>query len=589
MKWFDNLSVSLKIGLLSGVLILALGYATYEAYTGFSSWSGYSQVVRDNRLPSIEALGALNTERMAIRAQTVEVMTQDEAYTDKTALRAIAAEREQSWERVDRYWERLSSIPRLSEEGRRTFERLAGEYQAWRTHYRELDAIIVNLINTRSQMQFDAHMEDYRAAVTRMIPDSEAMGATFVDLVAGNMRRANEQATENVELAQSEIAKLSWASAITFAIAIALALLTLTSMVRPLRELVEHFKAIGNGDLNRTVSATRKDEIGQALKGLSDMQDKLRGLIGQIRTAVDSINTGAGEIAKGNADLSQRTEEQASSLEETASSMEELTSTVKQNADNARQANELSSSARDVATRGGDTARRAMESMKAITTSADKIGEIITVIDGIAFQTNILALNAAVEAARAGEQGRGFAVVAGEVRNLAQRSAAAAKEIKSLIAEDSETIQAGSELVMAAGQTMEEIVTQVKHVSDLISEIAAASDEQSSGIEQVNTAVSQMDEVTQQNASLVEEAAAAAESLEEQAQELAEAVSVFRVDTQHAPVAAPGRAPAAAAPKPPTIKPSAERRAAAPAKKAMPAPAPKASAKRGADEDWEEF
>ncbi|WP_338018776.1 methyl-accepting chemotaxis protein [Ectothiorhodospira mobilis] len=297
-----------------------------------------------------------------------------------------------------------------------------------------------------------------------------------------------------------------------------------------LGEVANVLNAVAEGDLTQRVTGDYEGTFGELKRDTNNTAERLKELIGQIKESVDAINTAAKEIASGNTDLSQRTEEQASSLEETASSMEELTSTVKQNADNARQANQLSDTAQEVASLGGAKAKEAMEAMKAITESSEKISDIITVIDGIAFQTNILALNAAVEAARAGEQGRGFAVVAGEVRNLAQRSASAAKEIKTLINESSETIESGSTQVMEAGGKMEEIVDQVKRVSDLIAEIAAASDEQSSGIEQVNSAVTQMDEVTQQNASLVEEAAAAAESLEEQSQGLARAVSVFRVD-----------------------------------------------------------
>jgi methyl-accepting chemotaxis protein len=259
------------------------------------------------------------------------------------------------------------------------------------------------------------------------------------------------------------------------------------------------------------------------------MNDSLMTTVGQVRLGTETISTASREIANGNADLSARTEAQASSLEQTTSSMEELTSTVKQNAENARQANQLVVSASDVATRGGDVVGQVVETMGSIKESSRKIVDIIGVIDGIAFQTNILALNAAVEAARAGEQGRGFAVVASEVRSLAQRSAAAAKEIKTLIGDSVEKVDVGSRLVDQAGRTMDEIVTSVRHVADIMNEIASASAEQSSGIEQVNRAVSQMDEMTQQNAALVEQAAAAAASMQDQAVTLAQAVAVFRL------------------------------------------------------------
>ncbi|MBC7780547.1 MAG: HAMP domain-containing protein [Proteobacteria bacterium] len=290
-------------------------------------------------------------------------------------------------------------------------------------------------------------------------------------------------------------------------------------------EVITHY---ANGDLTGDMDRLpgKKARITEAIDAV---KASLVKVVTEIRESTDSINTASKEIAQGNADLSQRTEEQASSLEETASSMEQLTSTVKQNSENAKQANQLAISASGVAVRGGAVMGEVVATMEQISGSSRKIADIISVIDGIAFQTNILALNAAVEAARAGEQGRGFAVVATEVRNLAQRSAAAAKEIKTLIGDSVEKVDLGSKLVGQAGATIEEVVQSVKRVTDIMSEISAASMEQSAGIEQVNTAVTQMDEVTQQNAALVEQAAAAAESLQEQAEVLARSVSVFRL------------------------------------------------------------
>jgi methyl-accepting chemotaxis protein len=293
-------------------------------------------------------------------------------------------------------------------------------------------------------------------------------------------------------------------------------------------ELKEVMKLLSEGNLTGKVNGEYRGVLQEMKDASNQTVEKLTQIIEHIRESTDLINTAAKEIAAGNSDLSSRTEEQASSLEETAASMEELTSTVKQNAENAKQANQLAIGASDVAVKGGQVVSQVVDTMNSITESSKKIVDIISVIDGIAFQTNILALNAAVEAARAGEQGRGFAVVATEVRNLAQRSAAAAKEIKTLISTSVEKVEMGSKLVDQAGQTMEEIVTSVKRVTDIMSEITAASQEQSSGIEQVNQAVTQMDETTQQNAALVEEAAAAAESLEEQAQSLSRTVATFR-------------------------------------------------------------
>ena len=301
---------------------------------------------------------------------------------------------------------------------------------------------------------------------------------------------------------------------------------------RGLLDIIRVAKALAAGDLTQTITREYPGLFDMTKQNINSTVGNLQKLVTEIKSAVEAINTAAKEIAAGNADLSQRTEEQASSLEETASSMEELTSTVKQNAENAKQANQLAITSSDVAGHGGAVVGKVVTTMESINASSRKIEDIISVIDGIAFQTNILALNAAVEAARAGEQGRGFAVVAGEVRNLAQRSAAAAKEIKGLIGHSVEQVENGSKQVGEAGQTMDEIVNSIKHVTDIMSEITAASVEQSQGIEQVNLAITQMDEVTQQNAALVEEAAAAAESLEEQAQNLSTSVAVFKIDAK---------------------------------------------------------
>ena len=348
--------------------------------------------------------------------------------------------------------------------------------------------------------------------------------------------------------------------------------------------------SIANGDLSVSIETNSKDK-DSLLSEMREMRDSLVDIVGQVRTGTETIGTASREIAAGNIDLSSRTEMQASSLEKTASAMEELTSTVKQNADNAREANQLASAASDVAIKGGKVVSEVVNTMSSIDASAKKIVDIIGVIDGIAFQTNILALNAAVEAARAGEQGRGFAVVASEVRNLAQRSAGAAKEIKMLIDDSVEKVGAGTKLVGQAGVTMDEVVASVRRVTDIMSEIANASQEQSAGIEQVNVSIIEMDSMTQQNAALVEEAAAAAQSLQDQAAELSRVVSIFKLVEGEERVVAAAPPPVAKA----VVKPIVAR---APVKKlaSSPAPAPAAKPKKvaaaastaGSDE-WEEF
>jgi methyl-accepting chemotaxis protein len=352
------------------------------------------------------------------------------------------------------------------------------------------------------------------------------------------------------------------------------------SITGPIREAVRVAETVSAGDLTSNIVVNSTDETGQLMAALKAMNDSLVGIVGQVRSGTDTIGAASAEIASGNLDLSSRTEEQASSLEETASSMEELTSTVKFNADNARQANQLAIAASQVATQGGAVVSEVVATMGSINDSSRKIVDIISVIDGIAFQTNILALNAAVEAARAGEQGRGFAVVASEVRNLAQRSAAAAKEIKALIGDSVAKVDTGSRLVDEAGKTMAEVVASIARVTSIMNEITTASDEQRDGIEQVNMAITQMDSVTQQNAALVEEAAAAAASMQDQAARLSEVVGVFKLNQLTPPRAAAPRPSVAARPMPAL-------------RQAAPAPAPvvrkPAVALAATKDEWEEF
>ncbi len=423
--------------------------------------------------------------------------------------------------------------------------------------------------------------------------------------------------------AESERRQARWITAgcalLVSLLSMVLAQLAVRSITVPLERAVGVAGAIAQGDLTVQPSDARKDELGQLLRSLGAMAEQLRSVVADVRSGVESVSAASREIASGNQDLSARTENAAANLQQTAASMEELTATVTQSSETARQANQLVATAVAAAGRGGDVVGQVVSSMERITGSSRKIGDIIGVIDGIAFQTNILALNAAVEAARAGEQGRGFAVVASEVRSLAQRSADAAKEIKQLIEDSVQNVSSGSQQVAQAGDAMNEILGSVQRVSDLIGEITASSSEQRDGIAQVNLAVTQLDQMTQQNAALVEESSAAASAMRDQAQRLSQAVSVFNVGAAGAvraaaavppgdlarpapsrPAAAPASVPraehAAAAISAPGVRRQAPKSVAAPRRPAAPAvprvaaAAPEASsAPARADADWESF
>src|SRR5665811_1289521 len=385
---------------------------------------------------------------------------------------------------------------------------------------------------------------------TEFMPNAKSYEGQVMEFLSLQRKSIDLTGLEIARLYSSSFNLMVLLGVLILALGAVCALLISRSITRPLAEAIKVAQTVAAGDLTSRIEVKSADETGQLMQALKDMNDSLVKVVGEVRSGTDTIATASSQIAAGNMDLSSRTEQQASSLEETAASMEELTSTVKQNADNARQANQLAVSASSVAIRGGSVVSQVVDTMGSINASSRKIVDIIGVIDGIAFQTNILALNAAVEAARAGEQGRGFAVVAAEVRNLAQRSAAAAKEIKTLIGDSVDKVEEGSTQVAEAGKTMDEIVDSVKRVTDIMAEISAASQEQSSGIEQVNQAVMQMDQVTQQNAALVEEAAAAAGSLQEQASNLSEVVSVFKLDNGQVNYVAAPQHTAALKPRP---------------------------------------
>ncbi|ARP90928.1 methyl-accepting chemotaxis protein [Bordetella genomosp. 9] len=625
---FANLKVRTSIILLLSLYLLAMLLSNGVAWLGLQSsnnkldgvntiytdqvtnlYAGYSQVLRARQV--------LNNAYDKIQNNRV-----DEGMSDLSRAAGFKSE-------ADKRMALFAQAPKLPE----TVEMAQAIVSAYKTYSDMVDGQL-SALRSRSLDAFAASSKTSSSANQGLDRAMKTM-LDYLDKTTDNMvAQGHDDFT---------LARIVTVAMIVFAIILTAACwLVLNRMVlRPLREAGSHFDRIAAGDLSQHIEVRSTNEIGVLFGAVRRMQESLTRTVAAVRRGVDEINVGAREISAGNTDLSSRTEQQAASLEETAASMEELASTVKQNAENARQANQLAASASDVAERGGSAVAEVVNTMQEISGSSRKISEIVSVIDGIAFQTNILALNAAVEAARAGEQGKGFAVVAGEVRSLAQRSAQAAKEIKALIEDSVSKVGAGSQQVERAGATMQEIVASVKRVTDIMGEISAASEEQSSGIDQVNRAVSQMDEVTQQNAALVEEAAAAAGSLQEQAQRLAEAVAVFKINEarvidmpareipaaaaprmpappsesapaatsaeaprlSHAPAAARSArpAPASQAPASPAAA-KAPARAAAPARRApaaandgvAPRPAPKARAAGGTaaalnEDDWESF
>jgi methyl-accepting chemotaxis protein-1 (serine sensor receptor) len=441
-----------------------------------------------------------------------------------TLLRAgDPAAQEQQWREYQGAAQEVDSkvralLPTLEGETRSKMERFLTLHEQQRKHYAEARALIAS----EGAAAADASVRGLDAEPAQLLVDSigQLMAASAV---------ITDAASADGSRTVSVITVLMLAVS---AAAIIAGLVLSRSIIRPLTEAVAVAEAISQGDLSADIQPRTSCELGQLMRALGEMNASLHRIVGDVRSGTDSIATASSQIEAGNADLSSRTEQQAGALEETAASMEELTATVRQNADNARQADQLAAGASEVAQRGGAVVSQVVETMAAIQESGRQIGAIIGVIDGIAFQTNILALNAAVEAARAGEQGRGFAVVATEVRNLAQRSHDAAKQIKTLIDASTMRVEQGGVLVDQAGSTMSDVVDSVRRVSDIVGEISHASQEQRAGIEQVNKAVAEMDRVTQQNAALVEEAAAAATSMRDEAASLARTVGVFRLARQ---------------------------------------------------------
>ncbi|WP_374316007.1 methyl-accepting chemotaxis protein [Aquabacterium sp.] len=508
MTALRNIKIGARLGIAFAAMLVLIGIVAGMGAWQIARVNGDARELGTNWLPSIRSLGEVKSQMNLIRRLTMRiVMETDEQERAKLTVRHTEAT--QGMKPVLETYEKLVSSP---EEGK-ILDTLKTQWAA----YGAAEAKTLSAAD-RGTAGLAESNELFNAA----------MKTLDEDIALNDRSAAQATATAEANYRQAIMSSLVMV-AIALGVGIAMAMLITRSITVPIGEAVTIAETVAKGDLTSRIETDGKDEAAQLLAALYDMNSSLVRIVGEVRQSSDSIATGSAEIAMGNADLSQRTEEQASNLEETAASMEELTSTVKHNSDTANEANRMASSAANAARSGGDLVRQVVDTMNDITHSSRKISEIITVIDGIAFQTNILALNAAVEAARAGEQGRGFAVVAGEVRTLAQRSANAAKEIKSLIGDSVEKVDTGARLVNSAGQSMQDIVDQVNRVSQLINEISSATSEQSSGISQVGDAVNQLDQVTQQNAALVEQSAAAAESLRHQAAKLTDLVSVFRL------------------------------------------------------------
>ena len=509
-----NLKISTRLSATFALLVAALLVVAVVAATQLSSMHQTQLRITNNILVSVQLINRLNTDLAKARLLELRhVFNESTSYKENIELEMSKLQGE-----MDEI--KTQYVPLINSEQERTqYEELLNERKEY-----------VQLMQTMFAVSRSGDGDKARELLGgRSLELFNASSKTLSSIIAIKNQQSEAEVAMAERVYNTALIVLAVSGVLAVLIAIAAAVWIIRSIQRPLRSAVDVADRVSDGDLTAHIHVHSKDELGMLLASLQRMQSSLVQTVQTVRSGAEGVASASSQIAMGNTDLSSRTEEQASALEQTAASMEELGSTVRQNADNARQANQLALSASTVAMQGGEVVGQVVDTMRGINESSRKISDIIGVIDSIAFQTNILALNAAVEAARAGEQGRGFAVVAGEVRNLAQRSAEAAKEIKSLISDSVERVELGSQLVDKAGSTMTEVVTSIRRVTDIVGEISAASTEQSQGVAQVGEAVTQMDQTTQQNAALVEESAAAADSLRKQAQELVDAVSVFRL------------------------------------------------------------
>ena len=570
MQLLKNMSIAAKLSAAFAVMLGLLAILALFAFSRLQVVQAESRTISGNWLPAVRYAGAMDVAIAEFRIGLLQAMAASTPEQTGIAEKNMTDASKSLTDNDGAYAKLISS-----DEERKLHDKFLALWASYQGHVKKaLDAIRNGQLDDARQIQAGAARQAYL----------EANGA-LADLVKLNTDGAAASAAHSENTYSSAALWLAIVSLVAGGLAIVMALTLIRAITRPLAQAVSAADRVAGGDLSQPIRFEGKDETARLLEAMQRMQQSLAGTVSSVREGAESVSTASAQIAQGNADLSARTEEQASSLEETSATMEELSATVRQNADSAQQANQLAQSASEVARSGGQVVGEVVTTMRGIEDSSKRISDIISTIDGIAFQTNILALNAAVEAARAGEQGRGFAVVASEVRSLAQRSADAAKEIKSLINDSVERVQSGTQLVDRAGQTMQDIVNSVQRVADIVGEISSASVEQSAGIAQVGEAVTQLDRATQQNAALVEESAAASESLKHQAVRLLESVASFKLDGHQArarPVAAP--APKSApAHKPATFKSATPRPAPKPAISSKPQPA------AAADGNWSSF